>query len=199
VSVRIVTAIDELDAAGRTLGAAFHDDPVFAAFIPPSVPRRHDRLSLLFAAQARTAARHGEVWVTAGAEAAAVWLAPGRWKATPSVILREAIPAARAMRRRVVLGLRAQAAVEKVHPDEPHWYLHGLGTDPAHQGRGLGSSLLAPVLDRCDDEGVPAYLESSKHSNIPFYERHGFRVRDELAIPGGVTVWPMWRDPGGRG
>ncbi|MBS1844280.1 MAG: hypothetical protein JST53_07675 [Actinobacteria bacterium] len=36
-----------------------------------------------------------------------------------------------------------------------------VGTDPAAQGRGLGTAVLAPVLDECDRDGVGAFLESS--------------------------------------
>jgi ribosomal protein S18 acetylase RimI-like enzyme len=74
-------------------------------------------------------------------------------------------------------------------------YLSVLGTDPAAQGRGIGSALLAPVLRQCDEDGVPAYLESSKERNVAFYARHGFRVREELALPRGPQMWLMWRDP----
>jgi GNAT superfamily N-acetyltransferase len=88
------------------------------------------------------------------------------------------------------------AAVEHVHPTPPHYYLAVLGTRPDRQGMGIGSSLLRPVLDRCDAEGVGAYLESSKERNVPFYRRHGFEVTTALRLPGGgPTVWPMWRSP----
>lgn len=51
-------------------------------------------------------------------------------------------------------------------------------------------------LDRCDAEGAPAYLESSKESNVPYYMRFGFEVTGELTVPdGGPTMWQMWRHP----
>lgn len=93
----------------------------------------------------------------------------------------------------VVRGLlRAQS----MHPEEPpHAYLAILGTDPAAQGRGLGSAMMAPVLEQCDRDGLGAYLESSKDQNIYFYARHGFRVTAERRLPRGPRLWPMWRDP----
>jgi len=46
-----------------------------------------------------------------------------------------------------------------------------------------------------DAEGLPAYLESSKESNVPFYERHGFAVTETFDLPDGPRLWLMWRDP----
>ena len=46
------------------------------------------------------------------------------------------------------------------HPPEPHYYLEFLGTRRGQQSRGGGTAVLQPMLDRCDAEGVPAYLES---------------------------------------
>ena len=74
-------------------------------------------------------------------------------------------------------------------------YLSIIGTDPAAQGRGVGSALLEPVLRQCDEDGIPAYLESSKERNVAYYARHGFRVRDELTLPRGPRMWLMWREP----
>ncbi len=54
---------------------------------------------------------------------------------------------------------------------------------------------MEPMLQRCDDEGVGAYLESSKERNVAFYGRHGFRVTRELRFPRGPRLWLMWRDP----
>jgi ribosomal protein S18 acetylase RimI-like enzyme len=86
--------------------------------------------------------------------------------------------------------------MEKWHPDDrSHWYLFILGTEPAAQGRGLGSALLSQMLARVDADGMPAYLESSNERNLALYGRHGFEITGEVAIPGGPRIWPMWREP----
>ncbi len=36
---------------------------------------------------------------------------------------------------------------------------------------------------------------SSKASNIPIYASFGFEVTGEIALPGGPTLYPMWRKP----
>lgn len=89
--------------------------------------------------------------------------------------------------------------VDRHHPtDRPHFYLFLLGATV--QGQGAGSAVLQPVLERCDVEGFPAYLESSSARNLSFYERHGFRVQWEEAPEGGPIMRGMWREPGsGRG
>jgi GNAT superfamily N-acetyltransferase len=83
------------------------------------------------------------------------------------------------------------------HPHEPHWYLNVVSTTPARQGQGLGAAVLRPVLDRCDAEGVPAYLESTNPRNRTLYLRQGFVPMDEVALPDGPSLLQMWRDPQG--
>ncbi|HEX9765590.1 MAG TPA: GNAT family N-acetyltransferase, partial [Nitriliruptorales bacterium] len=131
-----------------------------------------------------------------GTPAAAYWDPPGHWKTSLGDLVRLAPIMVRAVRSRVPKALRGLSRMEAAHARQPdHYYLAVLGTRPDRQGTGLGSALLAPVLGRCDDEGIGAYLESSKPENIPFYRRHGFEVVGEVAFPSGPTVWPMWRDP----
>ena len=48
-----------------------------------------------------------------------------------------------AWHRRTGRGLRTVARMEALHPVDPeHWYLAVLGTDPAHQGQGVGGALV---------------------------------------------------------
>ena len=66
---------------------------------------------------------------------------------------------------------------------------------PERQGRGLGTALLQPVLERCDRDKVPAYLEATTPRNLACYQRNGFEVTQEFALPDGPPMWPMWRTP----
>ena len=55
-------------------------------------------------------------------------------------------------------------------------HLQVLGTEPAEQGKGVGSKLIEYGIARATAAGKPCYLESSNPKNVPFYERHGFKV-----------------------
>jgi GNAT superfamily N-acetyltransferase len=85
-------------------------------------------------------------------------------------------------------------ALDRHHPDEPHWHLALLGVEPALQGRGLGRALLADWLATVDAQPAPAWLETDRAANVPFYEAAGFAVQHELRVRG-VPVWLMARRP----
>jgi GNAT superfamily N-acetyltransferase len=85
--------------------------------------------------------------------------------------------------------------MEQFHPHEPHWYLPLMGVDPAHRGRGLGSSLLSHALAVCDADGKPAYLEATSPANLSLYERHGFKTLGRIDYQGSPPMFPMYRAP----
>ena len=51
------------------------------------------------------------------------------------------------------------------------------------------------MLVRADAEGMPAYLEATTARSRDLYARHGFEVVGLLELPGGLTMYPMWREP----
>jgi ribosomal protein S18 acetylase RimI-like enzyme len=79
------------------------------------------------------------------------------------------------------------------HPREPHHYLFVLGVDPSAQGRGLGRQLITPILEVCDRDHLPAYLETATERNLGFYQSLGFAITGEHQVTGGPLVWFMWR------
>lgn len=187
---------DDVPALARTLTRAFAEDPV-VGWAWPAHARRERALEHFQATRLRQLIAGGEVWTTPELDCAALWALPGRWQ--PSV--RETLEVFPAFAHpslvwRMPLVMAGWLNVERRHPREPlHYYLAVLGTDPPAQGQGLGTRVLAPVLEECDREGVAAFLESSKESNIAFYARHGFRVVQEMRLPRGPLIWKMWREP----
>lgn len=195
VVVRKATRADS-DHLNAVLARAFDDDPLInwmAAQDRRRARRVYDALGITM----KISMPLGEVYTTDGIHGGALWAPPGKWKMGMLQQLLLAPSMARISTwRRLPKILGGINAVEKKHPHEPHYYLFVLGTDPEHQGRGVGTQLMQPVLERCDREGIPAYLESSKERNVPLYERNGFRVTEVFTVPnGGPPAWLMWREP----
>ena len=194
MQVREGTA-DDLASVTDALVSAFHDDPVML-YIFDKPGGRAKKQRALFTSEAKRSLAKGALHTTADgpAKGGAIWMAPGKWK-TGGLELLGQLPLMLSLGTASPRALSLLSKMEKVHPTEPHWYLAILGTATEHQGKGVGSALLEPILTKCDAEGIPAYLESSKDSNIPFYNRHGFEVTGEVHAKNGPTLWPMWREP----
>jgi ribosomal protein S18 acetylase RimI-like enzyme len=186
--VRLATPADVPQLAA-TLARAFDDDPV-ARYALPSARRRPGQQRRFFAGRLRTLLSDELVFCDEERRGAALWAPPDRWRTPLSELVRTRI-----VTTRLPLVLAGGVRLEHRHPRDPHLYLAVLGVDPSGQGRGLGSRLLAPGLERCDAEGVPAYLESSKERNVAFYGRHGFEVTGEVRMPLGPPLWLMTRAP----
>ncbi|HYI62059.1 MAG TPA: GNAT family N-acetyltransferase [Acidimicrobiales bacterium] len=196
MQARLATTAD-IEHLGAALAAAFATDPVWG-WVVGDADRWDRRAPAMFAAEVAAKRRYGHTYTTDDRGGAALWAPPGTWRGTAAEAFRLAPPMLRltggAGARR---GIGLLRATDRAHPKGDHWYLALLGTHPDHQGRGVASSALAPVLERCDLDGTGAYLESSNPANVPFYERHGFRVTDRVAPGGCPPLDLMWRDPQG--
>lgn len=91
-----------------------------------------------------------------------------------------------------VLELMAEHAPE----GSAHYHAQFLGVLPGRQGQGLGGRLFRHGLGHFDAERVPTYLEASSPASARLYRRLGYRdLGEPFAPPGGVLMYPMWRDP----
>jgi len=193
---------DEEPAIVGALARAFYDDPLFDHFIADYVAQSKALLSFMGAGVA-DARKFEEIWVarTNGKVAcAAVWLPPGAY---PRGFRRDALtnlrgaPTFARSGRRARGALRLLTAVDRAHReiDGPHYYLAILGTDPLYQRTGAGSAALGPVLERCDREGLAAYLETQKEENLAYYARHSFELGRTIEVAGVPPIWTMTRKP----
>jgi GNAT superfamily N-acetyltransferase len=142
----------------------------------------------------------GTAWVTEDVTAVAVWEPPPGAEGTAPLpadvqaALANELPYLSADRFGAVRD--TAALVAEARPAEPHWWLRHLGVRPTSRRRGLGAAVLAPVLVRCDTDGVPAAAAVFSWANVRFLRGFGFEVGwtghtadDELPL------WVLVRQP----
>ena len=178
----------------RLLARAFRDDPLHRWIFPTEKDwvRNSHRM---FAAVVRQELLHGTVLTTEGRLGVAIWRDA---RLGPFSFREKLVLAARTLPlfgRRAMTICRSFNRLVAHHPREDHWYLSVLGTHPEHRKEGIGAALMRPMLDKCNAEGIAAYLEASRPGNVPYYERHGFKVIGDFQMADGLCVWRMLRRP----
>ncbi len=189
--------------AARVLAWAFLDEPVSLAIYKGFGPEKRLRnLTADFASEMEVCLRCGnplQVCEDGKVVAAAVIYQPGAyplsWIEQTRILIKS------------ILGhdfydirpsLKWLAEIDKIHPQEAHYYLEYLGAAPEYQGRGLGSAILHSLTAKADEENKGCYLETASPRNVPLYQRHGFTVIAEKSIIG-LKAWFMWRPARGGG
>ena len=196
MSPRAVPLAPELvPGAARAIAAGFFDNEIWVWLLPRDRQRRRLLPRHYRAMLRRVHLRRGATWTTPETEGAAIWFPPGTLTLTRAERLAEIaslLPDALPNLRRIA---RWEGLIQRHHPREPHWYLETLSVAPASQRGGIGTALIEPGLARADADALPAFLETQRQSNIPFYRRFGFELTEEISLPDSPPLWLMWREP----
>jgi GNAT superfamily N-acetyltransferase len=185
-------------AEAKLLGAitadAFRNDPfnlwLFGNFAG---------ISNLFHLQARSIYAPRGYCYTAGEDGACMWMLPGgdasfsTWDYVRFALPTAVLCGPGAVKR----GIKTGEAMAARHPKFEHAYLFSIGVVSSAQGKGLGRTLIQPVLDACDNKSLPAYLENSNPDNTGFYISCGFAQMGEPIVvePNAPPLVPMVREP----
>jgi ribosomal protein S18 acetylase RimI-like enzyme len=170
---------------------AFVTDPL-VRWLVPKADVYLDMMMPFFDAFGGAAFDHGTAYLADEGKAAALWLPPG---IEPDVETMAGMMQRRTDAERQPDAFAVLEEMGRFHPEAPCWYLPIIGADPAHQGQGLGAALMKHALNRCDDEGQVAYLESSNERNVTLYQRHGFEIMGRIQHGSSPVVTPMIRLP----
>ena len=189
--VRILRSTD-YNVAGQIIGESFADDPVNRWVFGCEKAMRP-----FFTQVARKLYLPRGYGHRIGDDACTLWLPPGVAKHIPlyrsldiaaSLVVNSGFGA-------IVRGMKLDNALDNKRPREPHHYLFAIGARPSRQGKGLGKALMLAGLQLVDESRMPAYLESSKESNVPFYRHFGFEVTEKLKPAVNCPpLWLMWRE-----
>ncbi|MGA5464158.1 GNAT family N-acetyltransferase [Mycobacterium sp. NPDC050041] len=179
-----------------TLCKAFFDDRIYRWLVPDDAQRRRSA-SVFYSSFVNACWPHGGVYAAGGGSGAALWLPPGEQLVTEEdaerfgrELVESAGDEASAARMTQLF-----AVLDDNHPTDDCWYLAFMGVEPAGQGQGIGTALLAAVLSQADRDHMPAYLEASCPENRRIYERHGFELVRELTVADSPALYAMWRRP----
>ena len=191
---------EQVPQAAAVLARAFHDDPAWS-WIVPSAARREKTLPRLF--RLGFELLEAEIWTTSEPMlGCARWMPPGRPGIHAGVAVRGIAATPFWLRggtsRFLAYGRAVDNLRRQVVPG-PHWYLAGIGVEPAEQRRGIGGALMAPGIEAADRDGVPCALLTNSEQNLSFYGAHGFETVLEGDTPrGGPHAWMMVKRPGTR-
>jgi len=188
---------NDITLAAQVLADAFQDFPWMRWTVAED--RHTDRIeSLQQLALAELVIPHGEAWigfVDGEMVSVAGWMLPDV-KVPPERYERMAFLRKKYEGDRHEASLAADAHLETLEPKHPAYYLATLGTRPSHQGRGIATAVLEPVMARIRQENASAWLNTSKPANVRYYTKLGWTVTHHTFIPGdGPETWIMELKP----
>jgi GNAT superfamily N-acetyltransferase len=186
-----VTPATDEDRAIATLTIAFSSDPV-ARWVFPDAGRYLTYWPRFVRALVGNAVSAGTADSIDDCGGVAMWLPPGVGPDDEAMaaIVAEAVPEPEHEEVFDVMGQMAE-----YHPTERHWYLPLIGVDSTKCGGGLGSALLRRGAERCDHDGLPAYLEATNPRNRRLYAAYGFEELGVIRAGKSAPLWPMLRKP----
>jgi len=153
--------------------------------------KRMERIKKLMEYSFEVCYLFGTIYLSNDKKACALTLLPDSKKTTLKTIALDAQLALKVIGLdRVKRVLSRESKIHSGYPKEqPVFYLWFLGVDPAHQGKGIGKALLNEIIVESKQKKRPLYLETSMPDNVPFYQKYGFEVYNQLNF--GHTLYCM--------
>ena len=189
----------QTDRLATVLSRAYYDEPQ-VRYIMPDEQVRLRLLPNLFRVAIHASQLHDETYTAQSVDGGALWIGPGSGL-TVDRMMRTRVPAipiqlgSAALRRWVRIGLHLSEVHQRLVRRE-HWYLLALGAVTPAETESARATLIEPLLSRADSDGRPCYLETFNAKDLPFYERHGFRIAGAGKIAKfGPDFWAMIRNP----
>ena len=145
--------------------------------------KREERIKSLMEYSFDVCYAFGEVWISNDDQACALLLFPDKKRTSIRTILWDLKLALSVVGlNRVSAVLKRESMIKNHHPKELFAYLWFIGVNPSNQNRGIGSAFIKEVIDKCEKERRPIYLETSVERNLSFYQKFGFEIFQSLYL-----------------
>ena len=167
------------DLIVKILASPF-DDNKSVNYIIKQDKKRAQRLKKLMEYSFEVCYLFGNVFLSDDKKGCALIVLPDKKKTTLKSILLDAKLVITSMGLlNTKKAMNREAKIKKVHPEGLIYYLWFIGVDPTEQNNGIGSRLLEDVIKEGLSQKRTICLETSTLKNIPWYEKHGFKIYTE--------------------
>lgn len=145
--------------------------------------KRQERIRFLMDYSFEICHLFGEVYVSDDRKACALILYPDKKKTSFKSVLLDAKLVFNCIGiSNIGKAMDRDSKIKKLQPKERMYYLWFIGVDPEFQGSGVGSTLMKSVIEDSEKQKRPIFLETSTLKNIPWYEKFGFEIYNELEL-----------------
>jgi ribosomal protein S18 acetylase RimI-like enzyme len=150
-------------------------------FVVKQDKKRVKRIKNLMEYSFNVCSAFGEVYLTDDKKGCVLLQLPHKKKTTLNSILWDAkLGFASIGIERALKVMGRESKVHSYHPKEPFCYLWFIGVAPDSQKSGIGSALIKEVIDKFEAQDMPIYLETSTLTNLPWYQKFGFEIFQEI-------------------
>lgn len=164
------------------LASSFADNPSVNYVIAQN-SGRPQRIVALMAYSFERCMRFGEVWLSDDRNGCALLLFPHKKHGllySAWLDIKFVCTAVRIWQLPKLLVRERRIAAKQ--PKGRGAHLLFIGVKPLYQHSGIGSELLINVLERMDELGLAVHLETSVPGNLPWYQKFGFEVYDQVDL-----------------
>ncbi|HEX5152811.1 MAG TPA: GNAT family N-acetyltransferase [Parafilimonas sp.] len=145
--------------------------------------KRQQRLKILMEYSFDICYLFGDVFLSNDKKGCALIVLPDKKKTTPkSVLLDLKLIFSCVGLSNINKAISREGKIKKLQPKGLLYYLWFIGVDPAEQHKGVGSTLLQDVINEGLSKQRTVCLETSTLTNIPWYEKFGFEIYNELDL-----------------
>jgi ribosomal protein S18 acetylase RimI-like enzyme len=150
-------------------------------YLVPQDRKRRDRLRKLIEYSFDICRQSGKAVLSDDRKACALLIFPERKKTTLKTIglmvdlIRNSIGVGN-----IIKAARRESRIAARHPQGSLYHLWFIGVSPEDQGKGSGGRLLKEIQQEAGTLNRTVVLETSTLQNLPWYEKHGFTIYDQL-------------------
>ena len=178
----IKATYQDKDRVVDILAESFNDNQS-VNYIVKQDKKRNQRIRKLMAYSFDICYLYGEVYLTNDKSGCALILLPDKKKNNLKSILPDIKLIASCIGiSNIKKAMVRESKIKKLQPKKLMYCLWFIGVEPDQQNRGIGSTLIKEVIEEAHSRQRPVYLETSTLKNIPWYEKFGFKIYNELNL-----------------